>query len=94
MKEFAIETRIKRAGILVFAGLAVQAATLLRVHPLSFVIFLSVGCPLIFGGIVLYLFSLVSVERAPAESEIAAVQTAGADQKARAAEAGEDASNG
>jgi hypothetical protein len=55
-----IEWRIKWAGLLIAAGLIVQLLTLIGTHPLSFVAFLCLGCPLVVGGILLYLFSLVS----------------------------------
>jgi len=57
-----IETRIKWASLLIGAGLLVQLLALLRVHPLAFVAFLVVGCPLVGAGIVLYLVSLVARE--------------------------------
>ena len=41
------------------AGLLVQLGSLLVVHPLAFVGFLMVGCPLMLAGIVLYLLSLI-----------------------------------
>ena len=44
---------------MVGAGLLVQLGSLLVVHPLAFVAFLMVGCPLILAGIVLYLLSLI-----------------------------------
>jgi len=53
------EPRIRWASLLVGAGLLVQFASLLIVHPLAFVAFLMVGCPLMAAGIVLYLFSLL-----------------------------------
>jgi hypothetical protein len=53
------ERRIRWASLLVGAGLLVQLASLLIVHPLAFVAFLMVGCPLMAAGIVLYLFSLL-----------------------------------
>jgi len=53
------ERRIRWASLLVGAGLLVQFASLLIVHPLAFVAFLMVGCPLMAAGIVLYLFSLL-----------------------------------
>ena len=53
------ERRIRWASLLVGAGLLVQLVSLLVVHPLAFVAFLMVGCPLMAAGIVLYLFSLV-----------------------------------
>jgi hypothetical protein len=54
-----IERRIKWASWLIGAGLLVQLASLLLVHPLAFVGFLMVGCPLVLAGIVLYLLSLI-----------------------------------
>jgi len=56
----ATERRIRWASLLVGAGLLVQLASLLIVHPLAFVAFLMVGCPLVAAGILLYLFSLVT----------------------------------
>ena len=53
------ERRIRWASLLVGAGLLVQLGSLLLVHPLAFVAFLMIGCPLMAAGIVLYLFSLV-----------------------------------
>ena len=53
------EQRIRWASFLVGAGLLVQLASLLIVHPLAFVAFLMIGCPLMAAGIVLYLFSLL-----------------------------------
>jgi hypothetical protein len=54
-----IERRIKWASWLIGAGLLVQLGSLLVVHPLAFVGFLMVGCPLVLAGIVLYLLSLI-----------------------------------
>jgi hypothetical protein len=59
MDSSVTERRIRWAGLLVGAGLLVQLACLLIVHPLAFVAFLMVGCPLMAAGIVLYLFSLL-----------------------------------
>jgi hypothetical protein len=53
------ERRIRWASFLVGAGLLVQLGSLLIVHPLAFVAFLMVGCPLMAAGIVMYLFSLL-----------------------------------
>ena len=58
-----VESRIKWASLLIGAGLLIQLATLLRVHPLAFVAFVVIGCPLIGAGILLYLWSLVTVKR-------------------------------
>ena len=65
MKPPRIETRIRWAGILIGTGLLIQLASLLRVHPLSFVAFAVAGCPLTIAGVVLYLWSLVSGDEGP-----------------------------
>jgi hypothetical protein len=59
-----VETRIRWAGLLIGAGLLVQALALLRVHPLAFVAFAVVGCPLVAAGIVVYLTSLLKHDSA------------------------------
>ena len=55
-----MDTRLRRAGILIAVGLLVQVASLLLSHPLAFVGFLAIGCPLVAAGIVLFLLGLVS----------------------------------
>ena len=59
MDSSATERKIRWARLLVGAGLLVQLASLLIVHPLAFVAFLMIGCPLMAAGIALYLFSLL-----------------------------------
>ena len=56
----AIEKRIRWAGLLVIAGLAAQVTTLTWVHPLAFMAFLMIGCPLSLAGVLLYLYSLAA----------------------------------
>ena len=58
-----VERRITWASVLIAAGLLVQLASLLVIHPLAFVAFLMVGCPLIGAGIVLYLLALLPAAR-------------------------------
>jgi len=53
------ERRIRWASLLVGAGLLVQLGSLLVIHPLAFMAFLVIGCPLMAAGIVLYLLSLL-----------------------------------
>ena len=65
MEELVIERRIRWAAVMIGAGLLLQFFTLLRVHPLAFVVFLAVGCPLIAAGVTLYLWSLVTPRPAP-----------------------------
>lgn len=54
-----VERKIRWASYLIGAGLLIQLGSLLLMHPLAFVAFLVVGCPLILIGIVLYLLSLI-----------------------------------
>lgn len=67
MTSHSIEHRIRWSGILIGVGLAIQMLTLLWTHPLSFMVFLLVGCPLVGIGMLIYLYSLVS--HATGESE-------------------------
>ena len=55
-----IERRIRWAGLLVVVGLVLQMLTFLSIHPLAFMGFLLIGCPLVAAGMLLYLYSLVS----------------------------------
>ena len=54
-----VERRIRWASLLVGAGLLTQLATFSVVHPVAFIVFLLVGCPLLVAGILLYLLSLL-----------------------------------
>jgi hypothetical protein len=57
-----VEKRIRLAALLICVGLFVFLTTLLRIHPLAFVAFALIGCPLVFAGIVLFLYSILSYE--------------------------------
>lgn len=59
MENRLTERRIRWASILIAAGLLVQLGTLSTTHPLAFMGFLMIGCPLVAGGILLYLLSLI-----------------------------------
>lgn len=56
-----LERRLRLSGILIILGLLVEALCLAWRGPLAFLVFLGVGGLLLFSGIVVYLFSLVSV---------------------------------
>jgi hypothetical protein len=56
----SVERRVRRAAILICLGLVVLLLTLIRVHPLAFMAFLLIGCPLVLAGILLFLYSIVS----------------------------------
>jgi hypothetical protein len=55
-----MEKRIQIAGILLITGLLVEAVCLLWALPITFVIFAMVGGLLMFIGLVIFLYSLVS----------------------------------
>jgi hypothetical protein len=60
VKAETIEGKIRWSGLLIVAGLAIEMFTLAFVHPLAFMTFLLVACPLIAAGILLFLYGLVS----------------------------------
>jgi len=60
MANITIEKRIRWAGVLVIIGILVQILTMSWSHPLSFMAFLIIGCPLTLAGVLLYLFSLTA----------------------------------
>ena len=71
MPRVSVERRVRLAAILICLGLIVLLLTLLRIHPLAFMAFILIGCPLVLAGILLFLYSIVSegstAERRPAQ---------------------------
>ncbi|HEX4954564.1 MAG TPA: hypothetical protein VF017_14325 [Thermoanaerobaculia bacterium] len=57
--------RLRLAGTLVCAGLAVEVATLFWPHPTSFVVFLVAATVLVVPGVALYLVAITSSSLAP-----------------------------
>jgi hypothetical protein len=55
-----VERRLQISGALIILGLLVEALCLAWRGPLAFLVFLGLGGLLLFAGIVLFLFSLVS----------------------------------
>lgn len=55
-----IEKRVRVAAVLICLGMLVQIITLLRIHPLAFMAFILIACPLVLAGVLLYLYSIVS----------------------------------
>src|SRR5262245_45533728 len=53
-----LERRIRWAAVLVAIGIGIQLASLYWDHPLSFMAFLGLGCPVVLLGVLLYLYSL------------------------------------
>ena len=54
------ERRLRLASILICLGLLVFLLSLLRVHPLAFITFTLIACPLVIVGIVFFLYSILS----------------------------------
>ena len=55
-----IERQIRWSGAIVAAGLILQTLSMLWTHPLAFMFFLMIGCPLVAAGILSFLYALVS----------------------------------
>ena len=55
-----LEKRRQVAGIFIVLGLVIEALCLIWSTPIAFVIFVAIGGLLMFVGILLYLYSLVS----------------------------------
>ena len=82
MDQTSIESRIKRASLLIAAGLVAQVLALLRIHPLSFVGFLIIGCPLTALGILFYLMALAGQDSASLRDTAHFTSTDGKDSNA------------
>ncbi|HEX7959112.1 MAG TPA: hypothetical protein VF493_04310 [Terriglobales bacterium] len=60
-----MDRRLRISGVLIILGLLIEAFSLIWVHALSFIVFALVGGALIGLGILLYLYSLVSLPQPP-----------------------------
>ena len=56
-----IERRVRIAAILVAAGLLVEVLVLRGLRPAAFLIFVLAGIPLVAAGVLVFLYSLVSL---------------------------------
>ena len=65
-----VERRVRLAAILICLGLVALLLTLIRVHPLAFIAFILIGCPLVLAGMLLFLYSIVSEEPSANERTI------------------------
>jgi hypothetical protein len=69
----AAEQRMTRyvriSGVLIILGLVVEALSLIRIHPLSFLAFMFIGGGLLVAGVVTYLYSLVAVASLPSPED-------------------------
>jgi RsiW-degrading membrane proteinase PrsW (M82 family) len=64
-----IRRRLQISGILVMTGLLVEAICLLWSRPIAFVVFASLSGFLIGLGVLLFLYSLVSLDHPPPPNE-------------------------
>jgi hypothetical protein len=55
-----IETKLRRASLIIAAGLLLQLLSLIPLHPLAFIAFVGLGLPIMGIGVLLFLLSLVS----------------------------------
>jgi hypothetical protein len=55
-----LSRRLKLSGLLVGAGLIVEAVTLLWQHPTAFLVFLFLGGTLVAAGVLVYLFAIAT----------------------------------
>ncbi|HJS75413.1 MAG TPA: hypothetical protein VJ921_14070 [Vicinamibacteria bacterium] len=56
-----LQRRLRLSSILIAAGLVVEMVTLFWSHPLTFIAFLLLGGTLVALGVLLYLYSIVSI---------------------------------
>jgi len=54
-----LRIRLRRAGLLVAAGLLIGLLSLLPVHPLAFIVFVGLGMPITAAGVIYFLLSLI-----------------------------------
>ena len=60
-RQTAMDARIRGASGIVLIGVLIEAITLVWAGPVSFLVFMLLGCALVALGIVYYLISLVTV---------------------------------
>jgi hypothetical protein len=61
MRASLIQRRVRIAAALVFVGLLIELLTLLWLHPLAFMTSAFIGAPLVGVGVLVFLYSLVSI---------------------------------
>ncbi len=62
MTAASVGKRLRWSGLSIAAGLIVQIWTLRGEHPLAFVAFLTIACPLTGGGILIFLRTIVAAK--------------------------------
>ena len=56
-----MDRRLRLSGVLVTLGLLIQLASLWWTHPTAFLAFAFLGGPIVIAGVVIFLYSLVSI---------------------------------
>ena len=56
-----MERRLRISGVLIILGLVIEAFSLVWIHALAFIFFIVIGGLLIGLGVLIYLYSLVSM---------------------------------
>jgi hypothetical protein len=54
-----IKIKLRRAGLLVAAGLLLDLLSLIPIHPLAFIVFVGLGVPITAAGTTYFLLSLL-----------------------------------
>jgi hypothetical protein len=60
-----MDNRLRIAGVLVLLGLVVELVSLRWLHPLAFMVLAFIGIPIMSLGILIYLYSLISLPPSP-----------------------------
>jgi hypothetical protein len=68
-QEQRMASRLRVSGSLIIAGLVVEAASLVRIHPLAFLSFMFLGGGFLVAGIAMYLLSVVSMPPASTDKD-------------------------
>jgi hypothetical protein len=58
-----IERRVRVSGLIVLTGLLIELLVLRWSHPTAFLAFALIGMPLVGAGVLIFLYSLVSVRQ-------------------------------
>jgi hypothetical protein len=55
-----IETKLRRASLIIALGLSLQFLSLLPLHPLAFMAFVGIGVPVMAVGVILFLLAIIN----------------------------------
>jgi hypothetical protein len=56
----SLESKLRRAGLVIAGGLLLDLLSLVPLHPLAFIAFVGLGVPITLGGMTYFLLSLLS----------------------------------